>query len=98
MAIFEASKCLQKVVFVKPQTWPRLNPIAKARVLRKEQGAFGFRKIFFWKRGLFRKVHFLENLENLEILEKHQTVDLEILENLEILEILEVLEMKRPLS
>ena len=23
----------------------------------------------FWKRGLFRKVHFLENMENLEILE-----------------------------
>ena len=29
----------------------------------------GFGKGVFWKRGLFRKVHFLEILENLEILE-----------------------------
>ena len=29
----------------------------------------------FWKRGLFRKVHFLENLEILEILENPQTVE-----------------------
>ena len=61
----------------------------------------GSEKWVFWKRGLFRKVHFLETLENLEILvilEKPQTVEnkgesdhvLEILENLEILEILEV--------
>ena len=30
---------------------------------------FGFGKRVFWKRGLFRNVHFLEILENLEILE-----------------------------
>ena len=29
----------------------------------------GFGKGVFWKRGLFRKVHFLEILESLEILE-----------------------------
>ena len=72
-----------------------------------KKGSFG--KGFFWKRGLFRKVHFLdsleilENLEILEILENPQTVEkkgeadhsLEILENLEILEIPPV---KRPLS
>ena len=69
----------------------------------------GSEKGVFWKRGLFRKVHFLnfsrdlENLEILEILENLQTVEnkgepnqfLEILENLEILEIPSV---KRPLS
>ena len=66
----------------------------------------GSEKGVFWKRGLFRKVHFLENLENLEILEileNPQTVEnkeesdhfLEILENLEILEIPPV---GRPLS
>ena len=55
----------------------------------------GSEKGLFWKRGLFRKVHFLKVLENLEILlqtlEKSQTVEskeesdhfLEILENLE---------------
>ena len=35
------------------------------------------KRFFFWKRGLFRKVHFLEILENLaslEILENPQTV------------------------
>ena len=69
----------------------------------------GFGKGVFWKRGLFRKVHFLEILENseiLEILENPQTVEnegesdhfLEILENLEILEILEIPPVKRPLS
>ena len=63
----------------------------------------GSEKGVFWKRGLFRKIHFLENLEILEILENPQTVEnkreadhfLEILENLEILEIPLV---KRPLS
>ena len=61
------------------------------------------------KRGLFRKVHFLEILENLgilEILESRRSVEnkgesdhfLEILENLEILEILEISPAKRPLS
>ena len=65
-------------------------------------------KGFFWKRGLFRKVHFLEILENseiLEILENPQTAEnkgdsdhfLEILENLEMLEILEIPPVKRPL-
>ena len=69
----------------------------------------GSEKGVFWKRGLFRKVHFLEILENLEILElleNPQTVEdkgefdhfLEILENLEILEILEIPPVKRPLS
>ena len=69
----------------------------------------GSEKGVFWKRGLFRKVHFLEILENLEILEileNAQTLEnkgeadhfLEILENLEILEILEIPLVKRPLS
>ena len=49
----------------------------------------GSEKGVFWKRGLFRNVHFLEILEN----ESDQF--LEILENLEILEIPPV---KRPLS
>ena len=55
---------------------------------------FGLGKRSFWKRGLFRKVHFLEFLENveiLEILEKSETLEkkeesdlfLEILGNLE---------------
>ena len=52
----------------------------------------GFGKRVFWKRGLFRKIHFLEILENLEILDNPQTVEnkgesdpfLETLENLEI--------------
>ena len=68
----------------------------------------GSEKGVFWKRGLFRKIHFLEILENLEILEileKRQTLEnkgesdhfLEILENLEILEILEIPPVKRPL-
>ena len=55
----------------------------------------GSEKGVIWKRGLFRKVHFLEILENLEILEileNPQTVEnkerirhhfLEILENLD---------------
>ena len=58
----------------------------------------GSEKGVFWKRGLLRKVHFLESpesLEILEILETPQTLEnkgesdhfLEILENLEILEI-----------
>ena len=62
-----------------------------------------------WKRGLFRKVHFLEILENLEIqefLENPQSVENkgeskhfpEILENLEFLEIIEISPVKRPLS
>ena len=62
-----------------------------------------------WRRGLFRRVHFLEILENLEILElleNAQTVEkkgdsdhfLEILENFEILEILEISPVERPLS
>ena len=65
----------------------------------------GSEKGVFWKRGLFRKAHFLkivENVEILEILENPRTVEnkgesdhfLEILENLEILEIPPV---KRPL-
>ena len=65
-------------------------------------------KIGFGKRGLYRKVHFLEILENLEILEileNPQAVEykggsdhlLEILENLEILEIVENAPVKRPL-
>ena len=66
----------------------------------------GSEKGVFWKRGLFRKIHFPEIPENLEILENSQTVEnkgesdhfLEILENLEILEILEISPAKRPLS
>ena len=65
------------------------------------------KKGVFWKRGLFRKVYFLEILENLEILEilgNPQTVEhkeesdhfLEILENLEILEILGSRECRLP--
>ena len=65
----------------------------------------GSEKGVFWKRCLFRKVHFLENAEILEILENPQTVEnkgesdhfLEILENLEILEILEIPPVERPL-
>ena len=68
----------------------------------------GSEKGVFWKRGRFRKVHFLEILENLEILEileNPQTLKnkgesdhlLEILENLENLEILEIPTAKRPL-
>ena len=52
----------------------------------------GSEKGVFWKRGLSKKVHFLENLEILEILENPQTVEnkeesdhfLKILENIEI--------------
>ena len=66
----------------------------------------GSEKGVFWKRGLFRKVHFLEILEILVFLEKSPTVEkkgdsdhvLEILENLEILETLEISLVKRPLS
>ena len=39
-----------------------------AQVLQADQKS-GSEKGVFWKRGLFRKVHFLEILENLEILE-----------------------------
>ena len=71
--------------------------------------SFPSHQVGFGKRGLFRKVHFLEILENLEILEileNSQTVEnkgesshfLETLENLEILEILEIPPVKRPLS
>ena len=59
----------------------------------------GSEKGVFWKRGLFRKVHFLETLENLEILEILENPQTgkqrrirpfrEILENLEIFEIQE---------
>ena len=66
----------------------------------------GSEKGVFWKRGLFRKVHFLEileNLETLEILENPQTLENKgesdhFLENLEILEIPEIPPVKRPLS
>ena len=34
-----------------------------------DPGSLGSEKGVFWKRGLFRKVHFLEILEILEILE-----------------------------
>ena len=72
------------------------------QILGSEQGVF-------WRRGLFRKVRFLEILGNLEIpeiLENPRTVEnrgesdhvLEILENLLILEILEIPLVKRPLS
>ena len=56
-----------------------------------------------WKRGLFRKVHFLEIVEILEnprTMENKEESDhfLEILKNLENLEILENPPVKRPLS
>ena len=65
--------------------------------------SLGSEKGVFWKRGLFRKVHFLEILE---ILANPQTVENKgesgpfsrDLENLEILEILEIPPVKRPLS
>ena len=68
----------------------------------------GSEKGVFWKRRLFRKVHFLEILENLEILEileNTRTVEnkgesdhfLEVLEKLDILEVLEIPPVKRPL-
>ena len=38
-------------------------------------GCIGFGKRVFWKRGPFRKVHFLENLEILEFLENPQTLE-----------------------
>ena len=62
-----------------------------------------FGKRVFWKRGLFRKIHFLElleSLETLEILENPQTVENkgEPIHFLEILENLEILPVKRPLS
>ena len=54
----------------------------------------------FWKRGLFRKVHFLDILENFQTVENKGESNhfLEILENLEILEILEIPLVKRPLK
>ena len=63
----------------------------------------GFGKGVFWKRGLFRKVHFLEILEfqeNPQTAEKKGDSDHfpEIVENLEILEILDISPVKRPLS
>ena len=91
-------------------------PEEKIQELSRRRGRFsssnfpsGSEKGVFWKRGLFRRVHFLEILENLEILEileNPQTLEnkgetnhfLEILENLEILEILEIPPVKRPLS
>ena len=64
-----------------------------------------FRKRGLWRKGLFRKIHFLDIPEISELLEilENQTVEnkgvsdhvLEILENLEIFEIPPV---KRPLS
>ena len=76
-------------------------PLLQKKLLLQTE-IFGFGKGVFWKRGLFGKVHFLENSEIREILENPKTVEnkgeadhcLEILENLEILEIPPV---KRPL-
>ena len=84
------------------------NPLWKRRCLQKGPLSHSEKGVF-WKRGLFRKVDFLEILENLEILEileNPQTVEkkgdsdhfLENLENLEILGILEIPQAKRPLS
>ena len=85
---------------------PVLGPTKRPNIGRFLSGS---EKGVFWKRGLFRKVHFLEILENLEILEIleiPQTVEskgesdhfLENPENLENLEILEIPPVKRPLS
>ena len=60
----------------------------------------GSEKGVFWKRGLFRNVHFLvilENLEILEIIENAQTVENKG-ELDHFLEILEIPPVKRPLS
>ena len=89
--------------------WTQSDKWAYTPCLNRHGLFSGSEKGVFWKRGLFRKVHFLEILENseiLEILEDPQTVEnkgesdhfLEILENLEILEILEIPPVKRPLS
>ena len=88
---------------------PKTAPISQGKSsLKKLPRCSGSEKGVFGKRGLFRKVRFLEILETLdilEILEKPQTVEnkgesyhfLEILENFEVLEILEIPPLKRPL-
>ena len=83
-----------------PKNWRNLHELS---VLALFFGLSGSEKGVFWKRGLFRNVHFLEILENLEILEfreNPQTLENKVesdhfLENLESLEIPRV---KRPLS
>ena len=65
----------------------------------REKGSSG--KGVFWKRGLFRKVHFLEILQNLEILDSSPENTGESDHCLEILEKFENLEIppvQRPLS
>ena len=46
----------------------QLIPVPNSAFLAKAS-IVGFGKGVFWKRGLFRKAHFLEILENLEILD-----------------------------
>ena len=51
------------------------------RETEPENDCSGSEKGLFWKRGLFRKVHFLEILENLEILEiqeNPQTLEIKV--------------------
>ena len=50
------------------------NPGGRSLIFSIFGPLLGFgKKGFFWKRGLFGKVHFLEVLENLEILEILET-------------------------
>ena len=59
----------------------------------------GSAKGVFWKRGLFRKTHFLEILESPRLENKGESDHLlEILENLDSLEIPEIPPVKRPFS
>ena len=70
---------------------------AKERTRAQESGS---EKGVFWKRGLYRNVHFLEILENLEILEileSSRSVENKG-ESDHCLEILEIPPVKRPLS
>ena len=57
----------------KTQRGPRAEPKTTRKKNKKNSKTInyssGSEKGVFWKRGLFRKVHFLEILENLEILE-----------------------------
>ena len=93
-------------LFISHASWgPLFFGLGKRGLL--EKGSFG--KGVFWKRGLFRKVHFPEMLEKFRgsrDFREPETVEnkgesghfLEILETFEILEILEIPAVKRPLS
>ena len=78
----------------------RLNPSCTQFLATSGFYYIGFGNFFILKRGLFRKVHFLEILENPQTVENKGKLDhfLEILENLEILDFLEIPPVKRRLS